>query len=113
MRGFSDIAILYRTHRQAALLEKCLRQEGIPYVVAGREDFLQEREVRATLYFFRHVLYLGEAASEVLCHRLLGPFLGERQEEGLILLLRLPEGPGAPAPPTGEASGGVEQRHFF
>lgn len=86
VRGFSDIAILYRTHRQAALLEKCLRQEGIPYVVAGREDFLQEREVRATLYFFRHVLYPGEAASEVLCHRLLGPFLGERQEEGLILL---------------------------
>lgn len=87
VRGFSDIAVLYRTHRQAAMLEKCLRQEGIPYVVAGREDFLQERVVRATLYFFRHVLYPGEAASEVLCRRFLGSFLGEKKEEGLSLLV--------------------------
>ena len=86
VRGFSDMAILYRTHRQAALLEKCLRQEGIPYVVAGREDFLQEREVRATLYFFRHVLYPGEEASELLCRRLMGPLLGENREQGLTLL---------------------------
>nr|WP_289765891.1 UvrD-helicase domain-containing protein [uncultured Acetatifactor sp.] len=85
-RGFSDIAVLYRTHRQAALLEKCLRQEGIPYLVAGREDFLREREVRAALYFFRHILYPEETAWGVLCQRLLGPFLGENREEGLNLL---------------------------
>ncbi len=87
VRGFSDMAVLYRTHRQAALLEKCLRQEGIPYVVAGREDFLREREVRAALYFFRHVLYPGEEASEALCHRLLSPALGEGLEEGIGLLV--------------------------
>lgn len=77
LRGFSDIAVLYRTHRQAALLEKCLRQEGIPYQVAGREDFLTQREVRATLYFFRHVLYPQEKTAEELCQKLLFPFLGE------------------------------------
>ena len=87
VRGFSDMAVLYRTHRQAALLEKCLRQEGIPYVVAGREDFLREREVRAALYFFRHVLYPGEEASEALCHRLLSPALGEGLEERIGLLV--------------------------
>lgn len=87
VRGFSDMAVLYRTHRQAALLEKCLRQEGIPYVVAGREDFLREREVRAALYFFRHVLYPGEEASEALCHRLLTPALGEGREERIGLLV--------------------------
>ncbi len=86
VRGFSDMAVLYRTHRQAALLEMCLRQEGIPYLVAGREDFLQEREVRASLYFFRHVLYPGEEACEALCRRLLGPLLGENREEKLALL---------------------------
>ena len=53
IRGFSDIAVLYRTHRQAALLEKCLRQEGIPYQVAGREDFLTEHDVRTALYLDR------------------------------------------------------------
>ncbi len=86
IRGFSDIAVLYRTHRQAALLEKCLRQEGIPYLVAGREDFLAEREVRATLYFFQHILYASEEAAGVLCQKLLSPWLGEAKEEKLSYL---------------------------
>lgn len=53
VRGFSDIAVLYRTHRQAALLEKCLQKESIPYVVSGREDYLAEPAVRGILGFFR------------------------------------------------------------
>lgn len=56
IKGFSDIAVLYRTHRQAELLEKCLRQEGIPYVVAGRDDFLAEPSVQGTAAFFRFLL---------------------------------------------------------
>ena len=55
-RSFSDIAVLYRTHRQAGLLEKCLRKEGIPYIVTGREEFLEEPGVRACLRFFRGIL---------------------------------------------------------
>ncbi len=51
--SFRDIAILYRTHHQAKLLEKCLSQEGIPYVVRGREDFLIKPLVRGTIAFFR------------------------------------------------------------
>ena len=86
IRGFSDIAVLYRTHRQAALLEKCLRQEGIPYQVAGREDFLNEREVRATLYFFYQALYPGEKAAESLCQKLLSHWLKESPEEQLSYL---------------------------
>ena len=54
--GFEDIAVLYRTHRQAALLEECLKREGIPYVVAGREGFLQEETVRGTICFFKALL---------------------------------------------------------
>lgn len=52
-RGFGDMAVLYRTHRQARLLEQCLRQEGIPYVVAGREAFLEEPAVQGTISFLR------------------------------------------------------------
>ncbi|NBJ91788.1 UvrD-helicase domain-containing protein [Parablautia muri] len=77
IRGFSDIAVLYRTHRQAALLEKCLRQEGIPYQIAGREDFLTERDVRATLYFFHQAIYPGEKPAEELCRKLLANYLKE------------------------------------
>ena len=83
MRGFSDIAVLYRTHRQAALLEKCFRQEGIPYVVAGREEFLKECPVRATLYFFRHILYPEEETGRMLCRRFLGPLLADAGKEGI------------------------------
>ncbi len=55
--GFGDIAVCYRTHRQAALLEECLKKEGIPCVVTGREEFLQEETVRGTICFIRSLLY--------------------------------------------------------
>lgn len=51
--GLSDIAVLYRTHRQAELLEECLVKEGIPYVVLGKDDTLADRRVRGALAFFR------------------------------------------------------------
>ena len=55
-RSFSDMAVLYRTHRQADLIEKCLRKESIPYVVMGRDDFLADPKVRGTEAFFRFLL---------------------------------------------------------
>ncbi len=54
-RSFSDIAVLYRTHRQAEVLEKCFRQEGIPYLVAGRDKVLADGTVRGLLAFFRYL----------------------------------------------------------
>ena len=51
--GFSDIAVLYRTHRQAEAIEKCLAEEGIPYLVAGREDYLASESVVRALNFLR------------------------------------------------------------
>ena len=71
LKGFADIAILTRTHRQASLLEKCLRKEGIPYVVAGREEFLTEPKVRGTVCFFRFLSDPGDKAAEKLSLRLL------------------------------------------
>nr|WP_317282602.1 UvrD-helicase domain-containing protein [uncultured Sellimonas sp.] len=55
VRSFDEIAVLYRTHRQAELLEKCLKQEGIPYEVAGRESFLKEKTVQGSLRFFEYL----------------------------------------------------------
>ena len=55
-RDFADIGILYRTHYEGRLLEKCLRQESIPYVVAGRDDYLTAPAVRGTLCFFRSLM---------------------------------------------------------
>ena len=39
VRSFGDIAVLYRTRRQAALLEECLAHDGIPCVVTGPGGF--------------------------------------------------------------------------
>lgn len=69
--SFGEIAILYRTHHQAKLLEKCLQQEGIPYVVRGREDFLSNPLVRGTVAFFRSVVNSGEESCAKEAARLL------------------------------------------
>ncbi|MCG8515625.1 MAG: UvrD-helicase domain-containing protein [Halanaerobiales bacterium] len=63
LRGFSDIAVLYRTNRQAAMLEQCFLQEGIQYVVAGRDEFLAEHLVRKTMAFFRFLLNPADLAA--------------------------------------------------
>lgn len=55
--SFDEIAILYRTHQQAATLEYCLQKESIPYKVIGREDFLEDSKVKAALYFFDFLLH--------------------------------------------------------
>lgn len=80
-RDFSDIALLYRTHRQAAVLEKCLRTEGIPYVVSGREDFLQDSGVRGTVGFFRFLLDPADSFSLRSCLRLIWNCPNERCEQ--------------------------------
>ena len=54
-RGFDEIAVVYRTHRQARLLERYLKQEGIPYVVAGKESFLQSDKVQGTIQFLQYL----------------------------------------------------------
>lgn len=54
--SFSEIAVLYRTHRQADLLEKCLRRDGIPCVVTGRDDFLSDPRVLEAVGFFSRML---------------------------------------------------------
>lgn len=58
---FSDIAVLYRTHRQAEVLERCLRQEGIPYVVMGKDDYLNDQNVRMTICFFAYLINMDTA----------------------------------------------------
>ncbi|MCL2826594.1 MAG: UvrD-helicase domain-containing protein, partial [Eggerthellaceae bacterium] len=67
LRGFSDIAVLYRTNRQATVLEECLAQEGIPYVVTGRDDALAHPGLAAALAFFQLLLNPADRASLSTC----------------------------------------------
>ncbi len=61
--GFSDIAVLYRTHRQAEAIEKCLATEGIPYIVSGREEYLSAESVNGALSFLRLCLNPSDKAA--------------------------------------------------
>ena len=70
-RSFGEIAVLFRTHQEARLLETCLKKEGIPYVVAGREAFLKEDPVRGTIAFFRSLTNLEDPGERALSLKLL------------------------------------------
>ena len=63
MRAFSEMAVLARTHRQLDLIEECLAHDGIPCLVAGREDYLEDEDVRAALAFFRSVAVPGDISA--------------------------------------------------
>lgn len=51
-----EVAILYRTHRQAAVVALTLRRRGLPYHVRGRGDLLARPEVRDALALLRLAL---------------------------------------------------------
>lgn len=71
IRDFSDIAVLYRTRRQAQQIGKCLQREGVPYVVSGRDDFLTDPTVRGTICYFRFLNEPQELPSLRLALKLL------------------------------------------
>ena len=63
VRSFDDFAVLARTHRALELTEEALRKEGIPSVVIGRESYLEAKEVRAALSFFRALMIPQDMAA--------------------------------------------------
>ena len=83
-RGFGDIAVLYRTHRQASLLEECFQKEGIPYNVAGRESYLTDKAVRTALAFFRSL----QSGSDTVLKRMNRKYDTARYLESVRLLHR-------------------------
>ncbi len=90
--GFDDIAVLYRTHRQADILETCLKKEGIPYIVSGRDDYLMEPAVRGTICFFQSLLQPENLPAEQTAKKLLWngqlPLLYETMAEKYLPLLK-------------------------
>ena len=53
--SFGDIAVLFRTGRQAEVLETCFLTEGLPYRLIGQRGFLETPAVRRALAFWRYV----------------------------------------------------------
>ena len=76
-RSFSDVGVLCRTHRQAQLVERCLRRDSIPCQVTGREDLLQRREARGVLAFLQAVRDPADTAALSTCLQLVWDCLPE------------------------------------
>ena len=53
--AFGDFAVLFRTARQAEVLETCFLKEGLPFRLIGKQGFLERRGVRDAVAFFRFV----------------------------------------------------------
>lgn len=51
-RAFSEIAVLCRTHRQLEVLESCFKHDGIPCLVFGRGNALEDSKVCALIALF-------------------------------------------------------------
>lgn len=88
LRGLSEIAVLYRTHAQAEQIGHCLSVAGIPYTVAGREDFLADEQLRLCLAFFRSLLDDGDQLSRRLAVKELGVEQYQRLAAGFLPRLR-------------------------
>ncbi|MDR2649697.1 MAG: UvrD-helicase domain-containing protein [Clostridiales bacterium] len=67
VRAFSDIAVLYRTHRQAELIGDCLTKEGIPFMVTGRGRFLTAPMPAKALAFFQFMINPDNAVAKLTC----------------------------------------------
>ena len=54
--AFGDMAVLFRTGRQADVLEECFLKEGLPYCLIGQRAFLESGSVRQALAFCRYLV---------------------------------------------------------
>ncbi|MBZ0234651.1 MAG: UvrD-helicase domain-containing protein [Deltaproteobacteria bacterium] len=55
-RRWQDIAVLYRSNLQAKGLEDELRQNGVPYVMYGGQEFFERKEVKDVIAYLRLAL---------------------------------------------------------
>ena len=60
---WSDMAILYRSNAQSRAFEERLRQERIPYVVIGGQQFYERKEVKDVIAYLRVIDNPGDEAS--------------------------------------------------
>ena len=55
-RPYKDFAVLYRSNKQAKLIEEEFREREIPYVMFGGQQFFERREVKDLIAYLRIAL---------------------------------------------------------
>jgi len=61
--SWSDMAILYRSNAQSRVFEERLRQERIPYVVIGGQQFYERKEVKDAIAYLKVIDNPSDEAS--------------------------------------------------
>ena len=84
LRSFGDIAVLARTHRQLAAVERCLRRDDIPCVTSAKTEFLESAAVGGSLAFFGAILAQSDAAKAQALEFLGGGENFERAKEKFL-----------------------------
>lgn len=56
-RKFGDLAVLYRSNSQSAVIETLLRQNQIPYSVSGGTSMFERKEIKDLLAYLRFSLH--------------------------------------------------------
>lgn len=59
-RSYKDFAILYRSNSQSRAFEEALRRIRVPYRLIGGQSFLERKEVKDVLAYWRLVLNPGD-----------------------------------------------------
>ena len=62
-RPWKDFAVLYRSNAQSRIFEEALRRYGVPYKIVGGFSFLDLKEVKDVLSYWRLVANLKDDAS--------------------------------------------------
>lgn len=63
IRPWKDFAVLYRSNPQSRLFEEALRMRNIPYKMVGTLSFLDRREIKDLLSYWRLILNPSDDAS--------------------------------------------------
>jgi len=66
-KTFDHYAVLYRSNYQAKLLEKALREQGIPYHISGGDSFFARTEIKDLFAYFRLVCNQNDDAAFLRC----------------------------------------------
>lgn len=56
LRAWKDFAVLYRSNSQSRLFEEALRARGVPYKMVGALSFMDRKEVKDLLCYWRLIL---------------------------------------------------------
>ena len=62
-RSWNDFAILYRSNSQSRVFEEALRRRGVPYKIVGALSFLERKEVKNVLAYWRLIANPKDDAS--------------------------------------------------